>query len=137
MFTFHLEVCRPMRDDGEDAGALIERIGAAGMDAGMAINPPTAPQGLAPYLSDLALVLTMSVIPGRSGQKFMPDVLDKVRWLKSRVGDGTRLEIDGGLNRQTAPAATGAGVDVIVSASALFGADDREAAIRELRGAGS
>jgi ribulose-phosphate 3-epimerase len=131
-FSFHIEVCRPMRPNGVDAHELIERVHARGMTAGMAINPPTAPEGLAPFLKHLDLVLVMSVNPGRSGQKFLPEVLQKVTWLKERMGTNTRLEIDGGINTQTVGAAVAAGVDMLVTASALFGAEDRAAVIRAL-----
>ncbi|MCX5660518.1 MAG: ribulose-phosphate 3-epimerase [Planctomycetota bacterium] len=134
-FTFHLEVSRPMRAMGVEPAALIDRIHALGMHAGMAVNPPTPPDGLAPLLAKLDLALVMSVNPGRSGQAFIPEVLEKVRWLKARVGPETRLEIDGGINPKTVGAAVGAGVEVLVTASALFGAADRGAVIRDLHAA--
>jgi ribulose-phosphate 3-epimerase len=137
-FVFHVEVSRPMRPTGVDPAALIDRIHARGMRAGLVVNPPTPLDRLwaiEPFLSELDIVLVMSVNPGRSGQKFMPEVLDKVRWLKPRLAAKTRLEIDGGLNAQTAPRAVAAGVDMIVTASALFGATDRTAAIRAMKGA--
>ncbi len=140
LFSFHLEACRPTGrevDGAQDAATLIERIHTAGMHAGMAINPPTPSDGLEPYLDRLDLVLVMSVHPGRSGQKFMPEVLDKTYRLRQRIGAQTRLEMDGGLNPTTAPRATAAGVDVLVTASALFGADDREAMIRQLHASAS
>lgn len=139
LFSFHMEVCKPYRSDGADAGELIRRIRDAGMLAGMVVNPPTTLEQLAagfgPHLDDLSLVLVMSVNPGFSGQKFMPQVLDKARWFKERVGRGTRIEMDGGLNPDTLPSAVAAGVDVTVTASALFGEPDRAAAIRALRAA--
>lgn len=125
MFSFHLEVTRPMRPDGEDAMQLIDRIHDAGMNAGMAINPPTAPDGLERYLQHLELVLVMSVNPGRSGQKFMAHVLDKTRAIKDSLPGKTRLEMDGGISPQTAGQAAAAGVDVFVTASALFGSQNR------------
>lgn len=137
LLSFHLERCQESidsrsqdcHDDGCDGGQLIERIHQAGMHAGMAINPPTPPDGLAPYLPDLDLVLVMSVNPGRSGQSFIPSVLDKARWIKQQIGPRTRLQMDGGLNLETVVSAVDAGVDVLVSASALFGAPDRQAVI--------
>lgn len=132
LVSFHLEVCQPARDGGINAVSTIDQIHNAGMHAGMAINPATPVELLEPYLSQLELVLVMSVIPGRSGQKFMPEVLEKVRWLKPRIGQSTRLEMDGGLNPETAPAAVAAGADMLVSASALFGAADRGDAITRL-----
>lgn len=135
LVSFHLEVCQPARDGGVNAAAVIDQIHEAGMHAGMAINPATSAELLEPYLSQLEMALVMSVVPGRSGQKFMPEVLNKARWLKQRIGQSTRLEMDGGLNPQTAPAAVAAGVDVLVSASALFGAADRADAIARLHAA--
>ena len=132
MFSFHLEVSQPMRPDGEDALKLIERIHNAGMDAGMAINPPTGPDGLERYLEQLELVLVMSVNPGRSGQEFMVEVLDKTRAVKDRLAGRTRLEMDGGISPQTAPQAAAAGVDVFVTASALFGSQERKQVIDAL-----
>ncbi len=129
LLSFHLEVCRPNCPDGQDTATLIDRIHGRGLHAGMVLNPHTPPDGLAPFLSDLELVLVMSVQPGRSGQAFMPEVLPKARWLAERLAPGTRLEMDGGLSPQTAPAAVSAGVDVLVTASALFGAPDRAAVI--------
>lgn len=132
LFTFHLEACQPQKVDGDNASVLIERILATGMHAGMAINPPTAIDGLTPYLDQLALVLIMSVHPGRSGQQFIADVLEKTQILKTQLDMTTRLEMDGGINPSTAPSAAAAGVDVLVSASALFGADNRAAAIAQM-----
>ena len=82
-----------------------------------------------PYLDAVDLVLVMSVNPGFSGQSFMPEVLDKARWVSERVNRHTRIEMDGGLNPQTAPLAAAAGVDTMVTASALFGSDDPKSVI--------
>jgi ribulose-phosphate 3-epimerase len=135
LFSFHLEVSSPMRSGGVDAPALIDRIHKAGMHAGMVINPPTPADGLAAYFDRLDLVLVMSVNPGRSGQAFMPAVLDKVRWLRRRIGPGTRLEMDGGISPATVAQAVGAGADTLVTASALFGSSDRAAVIAQLHAA--
>ena len=134
LLSFHLEVCAPLRPRGLEAAAIIDRVHGAGMLAGMVINPATPVDGLMPYLDQLELVLVMSVNPGRSGQAFMPVVLPKIESLRRRLGPATRLEIDGGLSPRTAPQALAAGVDVVVSASALFGSPDRAAAVRALRG---
>jgi len=129
-FAFHAEVCDTQRPaGGVDGHALIERIHALGMDAGIVVNPPTAVEALEPYLDAVDLVLVMSVNPGRSGQAFMPEVLDKARWVAERVGPGTRIEMDGGLSPTTAPLAVAAGVDTLVTASALFGSDDPKAVL--------
>ena len=136
LLSFHLEVTQPGNTHGQNADALIDQIHQAHMDAGMVINPHTPAQGLEPYLAKLELILVMSVNPGRSGQRFIPDVLDKTRWLKERLTPRTRLEMDGGLNPQTAPQAVEAGADILVTASALFNADDRTAVIEQLHQAG-
>jgi len=133
-FTFHLEVSA---ETPSDTKSLIDRIHCHGMSVGMAINPETAPAGLDPYLSDLDLVLVMSVHPGRSGQTFIEEELSKTRWLARRVRDQTRVQMDGGLNPITAAAAAAAGCDVMVSASSLFGAKDRSAVIDALHHSGS
>ncbi|MCC6680661.1 MAG: ribulose-phosphate 3-epimerase [Phycisphaeraceae bacterium] len=140
-FSFHVEVCKPFKTHGYDPRKLIDEIHAAGMDAGMVVNPPTPPEVLeaclGPYLHDLQLVLIMSVNPGRSGQTFMPEVLDKARWVDQRRGERIRLQIDGGINTQTCREAAAAGVDVMVTASALFGAADRKAVIDALHASAS
>lgn len=135
LLSFHVEVCTPLSPQGEDAPALIDRIHRLGLLAGLVVNPPTPVQAMAPWLDQIDLALVMSVNPGRSGQAFMPEALDKARWLKSRLKPGTRLEMDGGLSPRTSPGAVEAGVDVLVTASALFGAADRTAVIRQMHGA--
>lgn len=128
-FSFHVEVCDTMRDGGIDGHALIRRIQGLGLTAGIVINPPTPADALEPYLDAADLVLIMSVNPGFSGQSFMPEVLDKARWVSECVNQHTRVEMDGGLNPDTAPLAVEAGVDTLVTASALFGSDDPKAVI--------
>ena len=135
LFSFHAEVCQPHRPHGEEADSLIDRIHSEGMQAGMVVNPPTPATAIEPWLGALDLVLIMSVNPGRAGQAFIPEVLDKARWVKPRISSSTRLEMDGGLNAQTAPQAVSAGVDTLVTASALFNAKDRAGVIQQLHGA--
>ena len=134
LLSFHTEVCTPRRPDGEDAEALIGRIHDAGMAAGLVVNPPTPIEAVQPWLDAIDLVLVMSVHPGYAGQRFMPDVLAKARWLRERLGPSAsaRVQMDGGLSPTTAPEAIAAGVDVLVTASALFKSDDRAAVIQAL-----
>lgn len=140
--TFHVEVCRPMRPatlGGWNPAQLIGQIKARGMDAGLVVNPPTPlafmAETVGPWLSELDLVLVMSVNPGRSGQAFIPEVLDKARWIKERLRPDQRLEIDGGISPKTVGQAVAAGVDMLVTASALFGSSDRAQVIRSLKSA--
>jgi len=134
--SFHLEVSKPFHPAGLDAGALIDQIHDLGMAAGMVINPYTPAEPLEPWLEALDLVLVMSVVPGFGGQAFMPGVLEKVRWLADRVGERTRVEIDGGVGPGNARQVVSAGVDCIVAGTAVFGAPDRSAAIAALHDAG-
>ncbi|MEM1355966.1 MAG: ribulose-phosphate 3-epimerase [Planctomycetota bacterium] len=128
-FSFHVEVCRPHRPEGIDGHTFIRQIHELGMTAGIVINPPTPVQHLKPYLDAVDLVLIMSVNPGFSGQAFMPEMLDKARWVSEVVNRHTRVQMDGGLDPETAPKAVAAGVDTIVAASAIFGSDDPKAVI--------
>jgi len=125
--TFHHEAV-------SDPTTLSAAIHAAGMTAGVAINPPTGAQEITPYLEHVDLVLVMSVHPGYAGQAFIPEVLAKARAIKPRLGPRQRLAVDGGVNAHTAPACVEAGFDVLAAASAIFGSDDYAEAIAALRG---
>jgi len=130
--TFHIEPTAG--HDKHDEHDVIERIKGAGCDAGVAINPPTPADSIEHILSDVDLVLVMSVNPGFSGQSFMAEVLDKTRAIQPKLRDDQRLEMDGGINADTVADAREAGCDCIVAASYLFGTPDRAEAIRTLRG---
>lgn len=123
--TFHIEaVPQPT--------SLLKRIRAAGKQAGLAINPGTPAERIEPFLADCDLVLVMSVNPGFGGQKFMPQVLDKARWLKPRLSPGTLLSIDGGIATPTIATAVKAGFQIFVAGSAIFDEDDYSSAIHSL-----
>jgi ribulose-phosphate 3-epimerase len=113
---------------------LAAAIHAAGMTVGLAINPPTGVSEVLPLLEHVDLVLVMSVHPGFAGQSFIPEVLEKARAIKTRLGPRQRLAVDGGVNARTAPACLEAGGDVLAAASAIFAADDYAEAISALRG---
>lgn len=131
LFTFHIE-----RHQGKAAVALADRIRAAGMLAGIAVNPPSAVEPVLEVAHAFDLVLVMSVNPGFSGQAFIPEVLEKARRIKPLLKPTQRLEVDGGVSETTAPKCREAGMDVLVAASAIFGKApaDRAAAVRTLRG---
>lgn len=130
--TFHIEATlgRKLHNDA----ALIQQIRAAGCQVGVALNPSAPAESVFHLLDDVDLVLVMSVHPGFSGQAFMPAVLPKVRAIKQRLKPTTRLEMDGGIGVETAKLVREAGCDAIVAASALFGATDRFAVMKALRG---
>ena len=124
--TFHVEVA----DDPAHAAREIKKLGC---NVGITLNPATPVERLWPALDHVDVVLVMSVVPGFSGQKFMPEVLPKAREVKKRLRHDQRLEIDGGINADTIRLAGEAGVDWFVVASAIFDQADRPAAIRRLR----
>lgn len=105
-----------------------------GMSCGIAINPDTPAEAAIAVMDDFDLVLVMSVHPGFSGQKFIDAVLEKTRAIAPRLRPDQRLEMDGGIGPGNAARIAEAGADVLVSASALFGAEDRVAVIRALHG---
>jgi ribulose-phosphate 3-epimerase len=116
----------------------IQAIRAAGMRPGVALNPGTPASVIEPVIGDIDLVLVMSVNPGFGGQSFIESQLKKVEQLRRMIDASGRdiiLEIDGGLNAETAPRAIAAGVTAIVAGSAVFkgGPDAYAANIRALR----
>lgn len=120
----------------DDPAATIARIHDAGCRAALALNPPTPVEEVLPYVDLVDMVLVMSVMPGFSGQKFMPEVLDKVSAVAAclrRSGHAARIEVDGGVNEDTAPLVAARGADVLVAGNAVFAADDRAAAISSIR----
>jgi ribulose-phosphate 3-epimerase len=129
VLTFHVELTR----GDADARAMAKAVRDAGVAAvGVALNPDTPVERVAEVLDSVDLVLVMSVFPGFGGQKFLPDVLTKVEWLRARGYDG-RVEMDGGLNAETLPLCAAAGADVLVAGSAIFGAKDIPATIASFR----
>ena len=126
--TFHVESELP---DGGVSG-MIQMIRDAGMGVGIVIKPGTPIESVFPYLDKIDLCLIMTVEPGFSGQKFMPDMMPKVRALRDKA-PSMNIQVDGGLSPSTIDTAAEAGANVIVAASAIFGSDDRQAVIDALR----
>jgi len=116
-----------------DPMAAFEMTREAGRRAGVALNPDTPAEAAFPYCRGAGLVLVMTVFPGFGGQKFMPGVVDKFKELKERVSPGTWLQVDGGINDQTAREAVAAGADCLVAGTYCFGAEDMSSAITSLR----
>jgi ribulose-phosphate 3-epimerase len=112
----------------------LQAIRALGRRAGVALNPGTPIDVIAPVLDEVDLVLVMSVNPGFGGQRFIEASLDRLRRARALLaGRGIHLEVDGGINAETAPKVIAAGADVLVAGSAIFGATDYRAAIDGLR----
>ena len=111
----------------DNPAALISSIQAAGCQVGLVLNPDTPTNTILPYLSDLDLVLVMSVVPGKGGQSFMPEVEDKVREFRAaidrQISDGgrvTKLMIDGGIKHHNSAMVSDWGIDVAVVGSGLI-----------------
>lgn len=131
--SFHMEVARhPHR--------IVSQVHAAGAKAAVALNPGTPVGALEALLGELDMVLVMSVDPGFGGQSFIPSTLAKLRDLRAlceRVGAAPLVEVDGGVGEANAAEVVAAGADVLVAGSAVFGKDDRAAAVDALRRAGA
>jgi ribulose-phosphate 3-epimerase len=121
-----------------DPRPLFEELRALNVGVGITLNPDTPVDTVLPYLGDVDLLLVMSVNPGWGGQAFIPEVLDKVRAARRVIDEGAlavEIEIDGGIQEQTARLAADAGVDILVAGSAIFHADDPLDAARRIRAA--
>ncbi|MBQ2540477.1 MAG: ribulose-phosphate 3-epimerase [Paludibacteraceae bacterium] len=126
---FHLEAV-------EDPLPILDLIKAKGVRTCLTINPDIAVERLVPYLDKVDMVLLMSVFAGFGGQKFIPETMDKIRFVKSEItkrGLNTLIEIDGGVNAQNASELFAAGADVLVAGSAVFGSADPEKTIHEMK----
>ena len=129
MMNVHYEACVHLH-------RTLQEIHQAGMKAGVTLNPATPVEVLEDILCDVDMVLLMSVNPGFGGQALIENTLDKVKRLRAmiaRKGLSTLIEVDGGVQAETAPRLVAAGVDVLVSGSYVFRSADPEATIRQLR----
>jgi len=109
-----------------------------GVDAGLAVNPETPFEACEPWLEQIDLLLLMTVHPGFGGQAFMPEVMDKVRRARAAIAErglSLPVQVDGGIDVDTAPVAAAAGADVFVAGHAIFAADDPRAAADAIRAA--
>ena len=129
ILTVHYEAC-------PELATTLAQIKAAGMKAGVAINPNTDAAVLTPFIKDIDLVCVMSVYPGFGGQKFIETTYEKVKTLKQIILDAhaaTLIEIDGGVDANNAAALTAAGADVLVAGTTVFKAEDPIAMIAKLK----
>ena len=129
IMNVHLEACPQLH-------SVVQRIHAAGMKAGVTINPATPVSLLEDIVEDADLILIMSVNPGFGGQKFIRHSLKKVQQLRQlidRTGSKAVIEVDGGVNLQTGKELAAAGADILVAGSYVFGADNPTETIANLR----
>lgn len=133
VMNVHYEACTHLH-------RVIQQIKAEGMMAGVTLNPHTPVSSLEEIIGDLDLVMLMSVNPGFGGQKFIESSVDKTRRLRElidRKNATALIEIDGGVNRETAPRLVEAGADVLVAGSAVFKAADPVEEVRILKQIGA
>ena len=131
LVTVHVEA-----DTEENIHEALSAIREQGKKAGLSIKPHTPAEAVLPFLEELDLILVMTVEPGFGGQHFMADQLPKinrVRGLIEQYAPNCALEVDGGVDGNTAPLCVQAGANVLVAGSAVFGKADRAAAIRAIR----
>ena len=121
---------------GSDNAATLKRIRELGCKSCITIKPCTEPEAIFDLLDLCDMVLVMSVEPGFGGQKFMPQALDKLSKLKAEIdrrGLNVDLEVDGGINAETAPLAVKAGANVLVAGSYIFSAEDMAQKVQEIK----
>jgi len=129
MMNVHYEACTHLH-------RVVQQIKESGMKAGVTLNPSTPVAMLEDIITEVDMVLLMSVNPGFGGQKFIPNTLKKVSQLReliARTGSSACIEVDGGVNMQTAPLLAEAGVDVLVAGNAVFKASDMLQMIHQLK----
>ena len=128
MMNVHVEACTHLH-------RTIQEIHDAGMKAGVTLNPSTPVSSLEDIITDVDMVLLMSVNPGFGGQKFIENTINKVKRLRKLIeesGSKVLIEVDGGVQAETAPRLVEAGVDVLVSGSYVFKAENPIATIKSL-----
>ena len=128
ILTIHVEADTP-----ENTAAALEKIAALGVKPGIVLKPNTPAEALAPYLDKVALVLVMTVEPGFGGQKFMENMMPKVRQLREmldQVNPHCYLQVDGGVDLQTCCVCKANGANVLVAGSAFFKHPDKAAFVK-------
>ncbi|MBS4211891.1 MULTISPECIES: ribulose-phosphate 3-epimerase [Neobacillus] len=128
--TVHVEACRHLH-------RTIQNIKSFGVKAGVVLNPATPVESIQHIIGDIDMVLLMSVNPGFGGQKFIPEVLPKIKKVKQMAvekGLEIEIEIDGGVNPETAKLCIEAGANVLVAGSAIYNQEDYAKAISHIRG---
>ena len=129
--------CHVESDTEENIHAALQKIRARGRRAGVVLKPKTPAEAALPFIHEVDMVLIMTVEPGFGGQRFMADMMPKVeavRTMIDRENPTCELEVDGGVDRTTAPLCIAAGANVLVAGSAVYKSADIPACIRELRG---
>lgn len=130
LITVHYEAC-------SDLHAVLVQIKAAGLKAGVSLKPKTPAGVLQPYLAEIDNILIMTVEPGFGGQKFMADMLPKIAEASKMTAErAITIEVDGGINPETAKLCVEQGAEVLVAGSAVFKSDNPAEVIRQLHSLG-
>ena len=120
-----------------DVAKTLSAIRAAGCGVGLSLNPATPFEAVEPYLANIDLLLVMTVHPGFGGQAFRPEMMEKVKRAKAwrdAHESALHIEVDGGINAETAKLSTANGANILVAGTSIFRAEDYAKAIRDLRG---
>ncbi|MBR5554654.1 ribulose-phosphate 3-epimerase [bacterium] len=128
IITFHYEAV-----DNSEIVDLAQYIKSFGVKAGISIKPKTSPEEILEYIKYFDLVLVMTVEPGFGGQKFMEDCAEKLKVLKTYAQDGLYLQVDGGINADTARVCTSYGANSLVAGNYIFKSENISEAIKSLR----
>lgn len=129
IITFHVEAAK-------HGHRIMQSIHNHGIKAAIALNPGTPAVMAEPFLAEADMILVMTVNPGFGGQKFIPSTVQTIQCLRDMIkksGRNISIEVDGGINENTAKLAVNAGANILVAGSAVFGKDDLSEAIRALR----
>jgi len=124
--TFHIEAIEQPRE-------LVRQIRDLGVQVGVSLNPGTPAEAIGDIIGEVDLVLVMTVWPGFGGQRFMDECLEKIETISGRLSAAQSLEVDGGINPETARQVVAAGADTLVAGSAIFHAEDPPGMIAALR----
>ena len=124
--TFHIEAT-------DNPEKMVEKLHELGCTAGICLNPETPVEEIKTVAPLCEMVLVMTVHPGFGGQAFMPDAAKKIAQVRELVGPDIRIEVDGGIDPETAPTVVSYGADTLVAGNAIFAKSDRKAAIEAIR----
>nr|MDD6335688.1 ribulose-phosphate 3-epimerase [bacterium] len=128
--TFHVEAA------GDKTGELLHLIAQSGAMPGLSLSPGTPVEAVLPYTDQCGMVLVMGVMPGFGGQPMHPDTLARIAAIRRAAGPRLHIEVDGGVRMDNAADIRAAGANILVSGTAIFAANDRESAIKTMRGEG-
>ena len=126
IITFHFEAVK-------DVNSITDLIKSFGVKAGMSIKPKTSPEVVFPYLKNLDMLLVMTVEPGFGGQKFMQECAEKIPYIKQKAPESLIIQVDGGINAETARICTTLGANSLVAGNYIYKSDDINLAVKSLR----